>query len=96
MDPAAISSRHRFLMRQYKLASTVLRWRSLARTVTLSAGGEGHGVGAGMTLNDAVANELVGKVILPVLDAAWHTGGQELATKVRTRQSYRSSLLTSV
>lgn len=41
-----------------------------------------EGVGAGATFDELVQRELVAKVILPVVEASWTTGGQEVGNKV--------------
>lgn len=38
--------------------------------------------GAGLLFDQIVQRELVAKVILPVVEASWSTGGQSIAVKV--------------
>lgn len=57
-----------------------MRWRRFAKEVRFQAGGPGHGVGAGLRLEEALAQELLAKVLLPLLRA---TGDAESAKKVR-------------
>ena len=79
MDVESIEARNRFSQRCLKLLGSALRWKSLAKEIILPAGGEGEGVGAGLTWVAALSSELVERTMLPVLEAGWETGG------VRTR-----------
>ena len=85
LDMEAIDSRTRTSQRMFKLLSNGMRWRKYAKTLILPAGGEGDGVGAGTTWETCLARELVGKAMLPVIDAGWETGGSILAAKVSLR-----------
>lgn len=45
--------------------------------------GAGEGtVGGGLTLDELIVRELVAKVVLPVVEAGWPTGGQGVANQV--------------
>ncbi|GAA5934347.1 uncharacterized protein JCM15063_004548 [Sporobolomyces koalae] len=89
-DPSTFLTRQHFLSRQVKLVRTCMRWRRLMRSlrmpvqvvpschagedeVELPGGGEGFDV--------LVTRELVAKVILPVVEVAWSTGGHEIAQR---------------
>lgn len=83
-DPSTFTARLHFLQRQYKLLENALKWRRFARSVRLSArAADEHFAGAGMLFDELLQRELVAKVMLPVIEASWSTGGQEIAIKVR-------------
>lgn len=63
-----------------KLLQNALRWRRFGRSLRISAIAEG--AGAGLLFDELLQRELVAKVILPVCEASWGTGGQEVAAKV--------------
>lgn len=42
----------------------------------------GEEVGGGGTLDELLVRECVAKVMLPILEAGWGTGGSEIASKV--------------
>ncbi|KAL8278337.1 hypothetical protein RQP46_009229 [Phenoliferia psychrophenolica] len=79
-DPSTFDARNRFLARQVALVKNALRWRRWARNFRLPVAGEG--AGAGGSIDDLVVRELVAKVVLPVAEAGWATGGQEAARSV--------------
>jgi GC-rich sequence DNA-binding factor len=81
LDPAAMDARNRFARRLLKLLHNALRWRTYARGILLRSS-EGA-AGGGLPLEQTLAVELVGKVLLPVLEAGWETGCREIAVKVR-------------
>jgi GC-rich sequence DNA-binding factor len=83
INPEAIQARQRFARRCYKLLSNAMRWRRYAKAFILPAGGEGYGLGAGGSWETCLARELVEKVLLPVLEAGWETGGSVIASQVR-------------
>lgn len=81
-DPSVFPARNRFLRRQLKLFSNAVRWRRFAKDVRMhDAGGVAGGSG---TFDQLLIWQLVAKVMLPVLEAGWGTGGSEIATRVRT------------
>lgn len=61
LDPAAFAARDRFAARQVKLAVQALRWRRYVRGTSLP--------GTATALEPFIAVELVGRVLLPVLEA---------------------------
>jgi GC-rich sequence DNA-binding factor len=67
-DPEAIPARRRFLARQVKLLTNLLRWRKHTR--------ERYGV-------DSLVKSLVGRCILDIAEGGWEVGGEEIAGKVR-------------
>lgn len=79
-DPSTFTSRTHFLHRQVKLLQNAVRWRRFARSLRLSAISEL--AGAGLLFDDLLQRELVAKVILPVAEASWGNGGEEVAAKV--------------
>ncbi|GAA5862749.1 hypothetical protein JCM1840_002660 [Sporobolomyces johnsonii] len=83
-DPATFTARQHFLSRQLKLVRTCMRWRRFMRSLRVpsTAAEDGVEVGAGATFDELVQRELVGRVVLPVAEAAWATGGEEIARKV--------------
>jgi GC-rich sequence DNA-binding factor len=87
LDPSAFAARNRFARRALKLLNNALRWRAYARGVLLppasEAGASGEGGTGSMTLEQTLVNELVAKVLLPVLEAGWETGCREISVKVR-------------
>lgn len=83
----AIQARNRFLERSLKLLNNANRWRRYARNVVHLAAAEGSdingvSVGSQMPFEECLAKELVGKCMLPVIEAAWDTGGRDVANKV--------------
>lgn len=93
-DPSTFIARQHFLHRLLKLVRACQRWRRFMRALRVPAlpvpVGEGEGgggavleVGAGATFDELVQRELVARTMLPVLEAAWTTGGEEIARKVR-------------
>lgn len=86
-DPSTFKARNDFAKRQFKLLQNCLKWRRYARGLKLlggesSSNGDGLRVGEGGSLEEMVVKELVIKVILPVIEAGWSTGGSDLAAKV--------------
>lgn len=63
-----------------KLLQNAVRWRRFARSLRLSAISEL--AGAGLLFDELLQRELVAKVILPVAEASWDTGGEAVAAKV--------------
>ncbi|KAM0752770.1 hypothetical protein T439DRAFT_342265 [Meredithblackwellia eburnea MCA 4105] len=76
-DPSTFEARNRFANRHVKLVTNALRWRRWGRSLRLHSGG--NLVGAGGTFDELITRELVAKVLLPVLEASWGTGGAEIA-----------------
>lgn len=68
------------MSRQVKLLQQALRWRRFARSLRIPASAEG--VGHGLLFDELLERELVAKVILPLVEASWGTGGQEIGLKV--------------
>ncbi|GAA5851668.1 hypothetical protein JCM9279_002539 [Rhodotorula babjevae] len=85
-DPSTFVARQHVLHRALKLVRTCARWRRFMRALRVPAlpveieGGVLE-VGAGATYDELVQRELVGRTVLPVLEAAWATGGAEVANK---------------
>lgn len=79
-DPSTFIARTRFVRRQHKLLQNSMRWRRYAKSVKLPVG---DGIAAGGTLEELLVRELVAKVVLPVVEAGWGTGGEEVARQVR-------------
>ncbi|KAJ3556790.1 hypothetical protein NM688_g1824 [Phlebia brevispora] len=65
-DPEAIPARRRYLTRQYKLLSNMLRWRKYA--------GERFGLGNLITT-------LLTKCMLPIAESGWDVGGEIIMRK---------------
>ncbi|GJN92794.1 hypothetical protein Rhopal_005832-T1 [Rhodotorula paludigena] len=90
-DPTTFLARQSFLHRQLKLVRTCARWRRFLRALRVPAvpvelrADEGGGtleVGAGASFDELVQRELVAKTVLPVIEAAWASGGEEVARKI--------------
>ncbi|BGP33773.1 hypothetical protein JCM10296v2_005577 [Rhodotorula toruloides] len=91
-DPTTFTARLNFLHRQLKLIRTCSRWRRYMRALRVpavpekfeTAGGETveAETGAGATFDELVQRELVAKTVLPVVEAAWASGGEEVAKKI--------------
>ena len=62
-----------------KLLSSGIRWRRYAKSIVLP---QGSGPGAGAPFEACLVNELVDRCMLPVIEAAWDTGGKEVAQQV--------------
>lgn len=75
----AIQARQRFLQRQLKLLFNAMRWRRYSKGLILA---QGQGAGAGAPFEACLISELVIKCMLPVVEAAWDTGGREVGQKV--------------
>lgn len=75
----SIQARQRFLQRQLKLLTNGVRWKRYAKGIILP---QGQGAGAGAPFEACLVNELVVKCMLPVIEAAWDTGGKEVGQKV--------------
>lgn len=84
-DPSTFSARTRFSCRQLKLLENGLKWRRYAKGIKVAHMNEGV---MPATLDELLTRELVAKVILPLVEAGWGTGGEIVAAKVG-----RSSLL---
>lgn len=92
MDVEAIEARNRFSRHLVKLLSNALRWRKYTRGLVLGQGevpssaseDAVQGFGTGQSWEPFISDELVEKTLLPVLEAGWETGGEEIAGKVRT------------
>ncbi|BGP49978.1 hypothetical protein JCM10450v2_005883 [Rhodotorula kratochvilovae] len=86
-DPTTFLARQHFLHRQLKLLRTCQRWRRFMRALRVPAlpveieGGVLE-VGAGGTFDELVQRELVARTVLPVVEASWASGGEEVAKKV--------------
>jgi len=76
MSPDCIQARHRYGQRLTKLVMTSLRWRSLAKGVTFPIG-----FGYGLSLDMFIAQELVEKCLLPIVEAGGQIGQAEIAEK---------------
>ncbi|GAA6048331.1 hypothetical protein JCM3770_000953 [Rhodotorula araucariae] len=86
-DPSTFVARQHFLHRQLKLVRTCQRWRRFMRALRVPAlpvetdGGVVE-VGAGATFDELVQRELVARTVLPVVESAWASGGDEVANKI--------------
>ncbi|GAA5935558.1 hypothetical protein JCM3775_003350 [Rhodotorula graminis] len=85
-DPSTFVARQHVLHRALKLVRTCARWRRFMRALRVPAlpvevDGGVLEVGAGATYDELVQRELVARTVLPVLEAAWATGGAEVANK---------------
>ncbi|GAA5977143.1 hypothetical protein JCM10908_004871 [Rhodotorula pacifica] len=95
-DPSTFTARLSFLRRCLKLVQTCQRWRRYMRAIRIPAvpesveedallGGGAGGlldVGAGATFDELVQRELVARTVLPVIEAAWASGGAEIAQQI--------------
>ncbi|GAA5886767.1 hypothetical protein JCM6882_005881 [Rhodosporidiobolus microsporus] len=90
-DPTNFTARHRFLASSLPLLRSAQKWRRYMRALRISAvptqlseedGGGVLEVGAGATFDELVQRELVARTLLPVVEAAWSTGGEEVAKKI--------------
>ncbi|GAA6030231.1 hypothetical protein JCM8097_009000 [Rhodosporidiobolus ruineniae] len=92
-DPATFLSRTRFLETHLALVRNAGKWRRYMRALRVPAvpvevkkeDGDGEGlleVGGGGTFDELVQRELVAKTLLPVVEAAWGTGGEAVAQKI--------------
>lgn len=59
------------------------------------AGGGVLEVGAGASFDELVQRELVARTVLPVVEAAWASGGADIAKSVRTGSTGMSFLVSS-
>ncbi|KAM0790089.1 hypothetical protein ACM66B_005417 [Microbotryomycetes sp. NB124-2] len=89
LDPSTFQARSRFLKRQVKLLDNATKWRRYGRSLRLpaeplviEADGEVELAGAGSLFDELLQRELVAKVMLPVIEASWASGGQEVAQEV--------------
>ncbi|SCV73710.1 BQ2448_6140 [Microbotryum intermedium] len=86
-DPSTFIARERFLLRQLKLLQNAQKWRRYARShrLPLSTSSSIDPIsetGSGATLDELLQRDLVAKVMLPVIEASWTTGGEDIARKV--------------
>lgn len=91
-DPSTFEARLSFLRRGLKLLRTCQRWRRYMRALrvpvvpeTVNDEGMAGGmleVGAGATFDELVQRELVARTLLPVVEAAWASGGEAVARQV--------------
>ncbi|KAG0659930.1 hypothetical protein C6P46_004870 [Rhodotorula mucilaginosa] len=95
-DPSTFEARLSFLRRCLKLARTCQRWRRYMRAMRIPVvpeavgreeglGESGEGlleVGAGGSFDELVQRELVARTVLPVVEAAWASGGAEIAKSI--------------
>jgi GC-rich sequence DNA-binding factor len=80
LTPESMAARNSFLNKYYKLVQDGLRWKSKAKGIRLPTDWEG--VGRGLGLEEMIKGELVDRTLVPVLEAAWETGGKEVGVKV--------------
>lgn len=80
-DPSTFQARQNFMQRQVKLLENASKWRRYGRSVRLSALTD-ELAGAGLMFDELVQRELVAKVIVPLVEASWSSGGQEIASRV--------------
>ncbi|KDE06831.1 hypothetical protein MVLG_02867 [Microbotryum lychnidis-dioicae p1A1 Lamole] len=91
-DPSTFLARERFLLRQLKLLQNAHKWRRYARnyrlplsTVPSTPTTTPHQfteIGSGASFDELLQRDLVAKVMLPVIEASWSTGGEKIAGKV--------------
>ncbi|SCZ88564.1 BZ3500_MvSof-1268-A1-R1_Chr10-2g03001 [Microbotryum saponariae] len=89
-DPSTFLARERFLLRQLKLLQNAHKWRRYARnyrlplstvpSTTMTA--PFTEIGSGASFDELLQRDLVAKVMLPVIEASWSTGGEKVAGKV--------------
>jgi len=72
-NPESVPARQRFLLRQVKLLSNLLKWRKFI--------GEKFGVGQ-------LATKIVESCILPVAEGGWDVGGKDVVEMVSTVSSW--------
>lgn len=92
IDMESIQARQRYLQRQLKLLSSGIRWRRYARSTVLP---QGSGPGAGAPFEACLVNELVDRCMLPIIEAAWDTGGKEVAQQVGSCSTTMKAVDTS-
>ncbi|GAA97057.1 uncharacterized protein L969DRAFT_96943 [Mixia osmundae IAM 14324] len=80
IDASAIHARSRMLRRSFKLLVQAMRWRRYA--VKLRLASSTAVVGTAGTWDDLLVTEMVTKVLLPLIEASWDTGGHEQARKI--------------
>ncbi|KAH8928730.1 hypothetical protein BT69DRAFT_1329362 [Atractiella rhizophila] len=86
LDPSRFSSRIVLLRSSLKLATNALLWKRHARNLRLPVDVEElGGVGRGMNLQQLLGKELLEKVVAPVLEAAWDSGGREVWNASKSR-----------
>ncbi|GAA5838754.1 hypothetical protein JCM11251_006727 [Rhodosporidiobolus azoricus] len=90
-DPSNFTARHRFLTSTLPLLRSAQKWRRYLRAMRIPAvptqlseedGGGVLEVGAGGSFDELIQRELVAKTLLPVVEAAWSTGGEEVAKQI--------------
>ncbi|GAA6017197.1 hypothetical protein JCM10207_002568 [Rhodosporidiobolus poonsookiae] len=83
-DPSTFLARKRFLQSQLPLLRACQKWRRHCRALRIPVvvGEDGIEVGAGATFDELVQRELVGRCLLPVVEVAWGTGGEEVAKQI--------------
>lgn len=105
-DPSTFEARLSFLRRCLKLIRTCQRWRRYMRAMRIPVvpeavgseegmGESGEGlleVGAGGSFDELVQRDLVARTVLPVVEAAWASGGADIAKSVRIWSMGMSSL----
>lgn len=90
IDMESIQARQRFLQRQLKLLTTGVKWRRYAKNIVLT---QSSGPGAGAPFEACLVGELVDRCMLPVIEAAWDTGGKEVAQQVSGNERLASRRL---
>ncbi|GAA5985030.1 hypothetical protein JCM11641_000823 [Rhodosporidiobolus odoratus] len=90
-DPSTFLARQHFLTSALPLLRSCQKWRRYARALRVPAvpiqlseeeGGGLLEVAAGASFDELVQRDLVGKVLLPLVEAAWTTGGEEVAGQI--------------
>ena len=87
-DPSTFTARTRFSYRQLKLLKNALKWRRYAKGIKVAHINEGV---PPATLDELLTRELVAKVMLPLVEAGWGTGGEIIAAKVSSPSLFRCS-----
>jgi len=91
-DPSTFAARARFARRQVRLLQNALKWRRYARSLRMHWSKEEDAVqlvGGGLLFDELIQRELVAKVILPVVEAGWATGGEEVGARVSFQRIVR-------
>ncbi|KAG0145088.1 hypothetical protein CROQUDRAFT_64317 [Cronartium quercuum f. sp. fusiforme G11] len=77
-----IDARNRFLNKCYKLLKQGLRWKKHSKKLVFDQVEYQQPGGHAIGLEYILAHQLVGQIMLPILQAGWETGGQHMAEKI--------------
>ncbi|GAA5956041.1 hypothetical protein JCM3765_005437 [Sporobolomyces pararoseus] len=85
-DPSTFQARKYFLLHNLKLLTSCIRWRRFMKSLRLHPLSEGEEEQEGERTNsfdELVTRELIGKVMLPLIEVGWSTSdGEKIGTKV--------------